>query len=350
MNERTMKWLVLGTAVTAIAFSALAEAPASSTARNAKQSAGQPAGRVEAVGKSAWGTNDERGRMNLMTEASRAAVLARIAGGKVYDLGVEYFVGMPSWSALGDPSFQLWMTHTPRGTAVDDPLRVGATMNAKVSYTGDALSMYTHTGTHIDALNHFGLHDHIWNGFSEHQHLGDRGWHKAGAETIPPLVARGVLLDVAGAQGRAELPPSYDITARDLAAALTRQKISLAKGDVVLIRTGRMQHFADAERYKADPPGLTLDAARFLVDQHGAMVVGADNLSFEAFPVETKDNWIPVHTWLLAERGVPIMEVVDLEALARDRVYEFAFVAASLKLRGASGSPLRPLAFPLRPQ
>jgi kynurenine formamidase len=240
------------------------------------------------------------------------------------------------------------MTHTPDGTAVDDPLKVGATLNEKVSYTGDALSMYTHTGTHIDALNHFGLHDHIWNGFSEDEHLGDRGWHKAGAETIPPIVARGVLIDVAAAKGRSELPASYDITADDLRAALARQRVSLQRGDVVLIRTGRMQHFADAERYKAEPPGLNLSAARFLVEQHGAMIVGADNLSFEAFPVETKDNWIPVHTWLLAERGVPIMEVVDLEALARDRVYEFAFVGASLKLRGASGSPMRPVAFPLK--
>jgi kynurenine formamidase len=328
MKERHMKWFGLGVSLAAVAVTAAA-AP-------------------EVVGKSPWGASDELGSMNLMTDASRAAVLSRIAGGKVYDLGVEYFVGMPSWSAIGDPTYQLWMTHTPHGTGVDDPLNVGAALNDKVSYTGDALSMYTYTGTHIDALNHFGLHDHIWNGFSEEEHLGDRGWHKAGAETIPPIVARGVLIDVAAAKGRAELAPSYDITADDLRAALAKQKVSLERGDVVLIRTGRMQHFANAERYKAEPPGLNLSAARFLVEQHGAMIVGADNLSFEAFPVETKDNWIPVHTWLLAERGVPIMEVVDLEALARDRVYEFAFVGASLKLRGASGSPMRPVAFPLK--
>jgi len=328
MNEGHLKWIGLGVSLAAVAVTAAAS--------------------PERVGKSPWGADDELGSMNMMSDASRAAVLSRIAGGKVYDLGVEYFVGMPSWSSIGDPTYQLWMTHTPHGTAVDDPLDVGAALNDKVSYTGDALSMYTHTGTHIDALNHFGLHDHIWNGFSEDKHLGDRGWNKAGAETIPPIVARGVLIDVAAAQGRSELPPSYDISADDLKAALAKQKVSLQRGDVVLIRTGRMQHFANAERYKAEPPGLNLSAARFLVEQSGAMIVGADNLSFEAFPVETKDNWIPVHTWLLAERGVPIMEVVDLEALARDRVYEFAFVGASLKLRGASGSPMRPVAFPLK--
>jgi kynurenine formamidase len=77
------------------------------------------------------------------------------------------------------------------------------------------------------------------------------------------------------------------------------------------------------------------------------MVIGADNLSFEAFPSEVEGNYVPVHTYLLAQHGVPILELVDLEALARDRVYEFAFIASSLKLRGADAAPLRPIAIPL---
>lgn len=301
------------------------------------------------AGTSPWGPNDEMGRLNMMTDASRASVLARIRGGAVYDLGVEYFIGMPSWQELGDPRYQIWMTHSPHGTVVDDPLLVGREMNEKVSYTGDAISMYTHTGTHIDALNHFGLHDKIWNGFSATEHAGDRGWRKAGAEKIPPIVARGVLIDVAAAHGVDELSPSYGITSADIKAALKHQNTHLEKGDVVLVRTGRLRHFADAARYMKDPPGLRLDAARYLVDEAGAMILGGDNLSLETFPVETPDHWVPVHSWLLAERGVPIMEVVDLEQLSKDRVYEFAFIAASLKLRGASGSPMRPLALPLHP-
>jgi kynurenine formamidase len=109
-----------------------------------------------------------------------------------------------------------------------------------------------------------------------------------------------------------------------------------------------MQQFEQAQAFMQNPPGMGLDAARFLVEQHGAMVVGADNLSFEAFPSEAKDNYIPVHTYLLAEHGVPIMELVNLEALARDKVYEFAFIGASLKLRGADAAPIRPIALPLR--
>jgi kynurenine formamidase len=300
------------------------------------------------VGKSPWGPTDEIGTLNMMSQGTRAAILHRIDGRKVYDLSVEYFNGMPSWSALGDPLYQMWLTHTPRGTGVDDPMRVGAHQNSLVSYTGDAISMYTHTGTHIDTLNHFGLHGEMYNGFAADKHLGDRGWQRGGAEKFPPIVSRGVLIDVAGAKGTSVLPPSYQITPEDLSAALSKQGSRLERGDTILIRTGKMTLFHDAAAYLANPPGLSLAGAKWLVEKHGAMVIGADNLSLEGFPVVEKDNWIPVHSYLLAEKGVPIMEVVNLEELARDRIYEFAFIGASLKLRGASGAPMRPLAFPLR--
>ena len=127
------------------------------------------------VGKSPWGDDDEIGRLNLMTPESKQAILSRIAGGRSYDLSVEYFIGMPSWQAAGDPHYRIWMTHTPHGTIIDDPLGLGAAMNEHVSYTGAAISLYTHMGTHIDALNHFGLNGEIWNGFRAEEHLGDRG-------------------------------------------------------------------------------------------------------------------------------------------------------------------------------
>jgi kynurenine formamidase len=300
------------------------------------------------VGESPWGADDEIGRLNLMTAATRAEVVARQQGGRVYDLAVDYFIGMPSWRAAGDPHYQLWMTHTPQGTKVDDPLRVGAAMNERVAYTGAAVSLYTHMGTHIDALNHFGLDGKIWNGFEASEHLGDRGWKVAGAETIPPIVARGVLIDVASAKGVKMLPPGYRITRADLVAALTRQRTKLELGDVVLVRTGRMAVYEDTTAFMTEPPGIGMEAAQFLVEVSGAMIVGADNLSFEAFPSEVGDNYIPVHTYLLAEQGAPIIELVYLEELAADRVYEFAFIAGSLKLRGADAAPLRPIAIPLR--
>ncbi len=87
---------------------------------------------VMQVGKSPWGPDDEIGRLNLMTPASQAAVLSRLKGSAVYDLSVEYFIGMPSWQAAGDPHYRIWMTHTPHGTAIDDPLNLGKAMNEHV--------------------------------------------------------------------------------------------------------------------------------------------------------------------------------------------------------------------------
>ncbi len=300
------------------------------------------------VGTSPWGPNDEIGRLNLITPESQAAILSRLEGGRIYDLSVEYFIGMPSWQAAGDPHYRMWMTHTPHGTVIDDPLNLGKTMNQHVSYTGAAISMYTHMGTHIDALNHFGLDGKIWNGFSAAEHAGDRGWQVAGAENIPPIIARGVLIDVAAAKAVEMLPEGYRITREDLVGALLKQKTSLKEGDVVLIRTGRMQHYENAEAYMANPPGIGMAAARFLVEENGAMIVGADNLSFESFPSELDTDYVPVHTYLLAEQGTPIIELAYLEDLSEDKVYEFAFIGGSLKLRGADAAPIRPIAIPLR--
>lgn len=296
---------------------------------------------------SPFGPNDQAGMLNLMTPASMGGVLAEADGSRPFDLAVEYFNGMPSWTAAGDPPFQIWMSHTPGGTVTDDPMGLGAEHHSRVSYSGDCLLMYTHCGTHIDALNHYGYNGAIWNRFTEREHLGSRGWTVAGADRIPPIVARGVLIDVAGAQGTNVLPDSFGIGPRELEAALRRQHTELRSGDVVLVRTGRMSVWPARERYLAPEPGLDLAGSRFLATA-GAMIIGADNLALEQMPSVDPDNWQPVHTYLLSEAGVPIMEVVDLEELAAEHVYEFAFVGACLPIRGATAAPIRPLALPLR--
>ncbi|MBD3628528.1 cyclase family protein [Cyclobacterium sp.] len=302
----------------------------------------------ERVGKSPWGPEDEIGTLNLMTEQSRLEVLSRISSGKIYDLSVEYFVGMPSFHALGDPAYQFWMTHTPKGTLTDNPNGLGEAMNSKVSYTGDAISMYTHMGTHIDALNHFGLNGKVWNGFSADDFLGDKGWKKTGAETIPPVIGRGVLIDILVLKQVDQLPDNYRIDSSDLKEALAKQGVSLQRGDIVLIRTGQARHYEQATKYLDQYPGINLDAVKWLVEDQGIMLLGADNLSFEAFPPEREDNWVPVHTYLLAEKGVMFIEQMNLESLAEDGVYEFAFIGTSLKLRGASAAPMRPIAIPIK--
>jgi kynurenine formamidase len=290
--------------------------------------------------KSPWGPTDEIGTLNMMTDTSRFDVLKQVAGGKVYDLGVELFVGMPTCCApFGDPTFQIWMTHIP---ALDPSKEL-------LSYSGDAVSMYTHTGTHLDTLNHFGLHGMIWNQVSSKDALSVRGWTKSGADKYPPIVARGVLIDVAKYKNVQHLPASYPITAADLQEALKKQGTTLRPGDVVLTRTGVMTLWPDQAKYRlADQAGLSIEAAQWLVEGQKAMVLGADNFGVESFPSKDPDNFVPVHTYLLAERGVSLLEALWLEDLSKDQVYEFLFIASALKLRGGTASPLRPLAIPIQ--
>ncbi|MEQ9618358.1 MAG: cyclase family protein [Deltaproteobacteria bacterium] len=289
---------------------------------------------------SPWGPADEIGALNMMTDTSRLDVLKQVTSGKIYDLGVDLFVGMPTCcDHFGDPAYQIWMTHTPaRGSTKE-----------QVSHSGDGISMSTHIGTHIDMLNHFGLHGKIWNQVSADDALGVRGWTKSGADKYPPIVARGVLIDVAKSKNMVHLPASYSITVADLQEALKQQRTKIRPGDVVLIRTGLMILWPDASSYRlADQAGLGLEAARWLVEEQKAMLLGADNFGVESFPSNDPANFAPVHTYLLAEQGVSLLEILWLEELAKDQVYEFVFIASSLKLRGATGSPIRPLAIPIR--
>jgi Putative cyclase len=181
--------------------------------------------------KSPWGPDDEIGTLNMMTDDSRFDILKRIGTGKVYDLSVDLYVGMPGCCAsFGDPSYQIWMTHTPkRATAKTSPPESGEL----ASYSGDAISMYTHTGTHIDTLNHFSLHGKIWNQVSADEALGARGWVRSGADKYPPIITRGVLIDVAKSKNLALLPESYAITGTDLQEPLKKQGSTLKPGDVV---------------------------------------------------------------------------------------------------------------------
>lgn len=299
------------------------------------------------VGKSPHGSDDQVGALRAITAESRAAIMGRLDPARVYDLSVDYFLGMPSFQAAGDPAYQIWMTHTPAGTVVDNLNGVGREINSCVGYSGDVILMYTHTGTHIDALNHFGYGSEIYNGFDATRHLGSRHWMVCGAEQIPPIIARGVLLDVAAAKGVECLEPSYGVTVADCKDTLARQGSSIQAGDVVLLRTGRMRYWPDGSRVFGNSPGLTVEAARWLTAQ-GIIAIGADNEAVEKTPSGRSDNWLPGHCHFLAEAGVPQLEVLNLEELSRDRLYEFGFIAAPIRLRGATGAPIRPLAFPLR--
>jgi len=275
---------------------------------------------------SPWGPKDEIGRLNWMTPESQAAALERADIRRSFDLAVSYAMGMPSWVVLDDPKYDIWLTHTPRGEGH--------------AYSGTAITMYTHVGTHVCSLNHLGRDGQFWNGWTDETHLGSRNWRVGG--NYPPIVAHGVLLDVAGTKATDCLPDTYRISSADLIEAGGGR---IERGDVVLVRTGRMTRWGDPETFMSTPPGLGLEAARWLAEEAQAMCVGVD-AGGEALPPEEAGSFLPVHSYLLADAGMPIFENLWLEDLAGSGIAEFAFLASPLKLLGSTGLPVRPIAFP----
>ncbi len=300
------------------------------------------------VSKSPWGPRDEIGRLNWITRDTNRAILEHLDGSHVFDLNVEFFVGMPSWVAAGDPPYGIWMTHTPEGSVNDNLSGVGSAVHKKYSYCGDSIHLYTHCGTHIDTLNHLGFYSKFWNGWTADKDLGSRIWNKGGPENYPPVIARAVLLDVAGMKGVDCLPDSYAVSPRDLQSAAKKQKVKLQKGDVVLVRTGRMTVWPDFHGYLDNTPGISLASAKWLCEEMGAMCIGADTIGLEVLPSEEANVFLPVHAYMFATAGAQIIEVVNLEELAAEKQYEFAFLGFPLKLRGATGAPMPSYAVPLK--
>ena len=186
-------------------------------------------------------------------------------------------------------------------------------------------------GTQIDGLGHVttGDDNHWYNGFTEAEWGGNFGIRKCDAASIPPIVTRGVLIDVAGFRKVDALPSHYRITASELKAALEHQGTQLRPGDTVLIRTGTLRYWgangADHEKIgRHDSAGIDLPAARWLVEQQGAILIASDTSGLEQLPgPNEKPQFIPVHNYLLIEQGVHIGEFHFLEDLSRDGVYEF---------------------------
>jgi kynurenine formamidase len=301
------------------------------------------------VSASPWGLDDEIGRLNWITPETNAAILDHLDGAHLFDLNVDYFIGMPSWVAAGDPPYGIWMTHTPQGSIHDNLSGVGAHTHERYSYCGDSVHFYTHCGTHVDTLNHLGHHGMFWNGWTADKDLGSRIWMKGGLDKYPPIIARGVLLDVAGMHGVDCLPEGYGITPKDLQDCVAKQGVDLRKKDVVLVRTGRMTVWPDFDGYLLKPPGINLPAAKWLCEEAGAMCIAGDSIGLEVMPWDEPDAFLPVHAYMFATAGAQIIEVVDMEEIAAEKQYEFAFLGFPMKLRGATGAPMPSYAVPLKP-
>jgi kynurenine formamidase len=255
---------------------------------------------------------------------------------RVYDLEQPRFSGMPIHPAHS-PGYFYALHRRHRDTYRPD------TQGTRSSASG-VLTMMEHSGTHLDALCHQANKLRLFGDIPTDSVETPRGFTTLGIETVPPLLRRGVLLDVAGWKGQERLPEKYGISSADLQSCATAQGVEVQSGDVLLVRTGFATLWHDEERY-LQAAGVSKSGTLWAADR-GVTAVGADNMAWDVPDERDPDSGATLfaHGYLLAQKGIYIIENLNLEELARDRRWSFAFLAAPLKLRGATGSPIRPLA------
>jgi kynurenine formamidase len=280
-----------------------------------------------------------------------AEQLVKAAGlvreGRTYSLAATRYPGMPLFP--GHPPFQVLNYRTPRGIRVTGAKPWGPVNDAGLGYMAEYVMATSHSGAHIDALAHMTVGDdmHWYGGGKADEHLTDFGPSYGDASNLPPLFTRGILIDAAGYRGVDCLPKGSPIDAAEMEAICASQSVTVQPWDVVVIRTGYMGLWPDADRMAAHKTaGPDISAGEWLLER-GVVATGTDTETYEVQPAPDPGptgNPQPVHTLLLIDNGIYIMESLDLEALARDRVYEFLFVALPVKIRGATGSMIDPLA------
>jgi hypothetical protein len=249
---------------------------------------------------------------------------------KIYDLAQDLEAGMPC--SPNHPGFNMALVRRH-----GDKVRVDGGSGANEIFT-----MGGHVGTHIDALCHASDHGVLFGGVDAIEASVGGRFSTMGAETIAPFFCRAVLFDVPKLLEVNHLPAGFGITKEILSKS---SQLELRPGDVALIRTGWPQLWNNAAAYVGQAegaPGITEDAALWLAER-SIRAAGGDTIAFEQIPAGTGHSSMPVHRVLLVENGIHIIEVLNLEEMARDNVEELLFVLTPLKLKGATGSPVRPI-------
>ena len=275
-----------------------------------------------------FGADDSLGAVNHLTP-DRA-----LAASKLVRLGRSYALGMVA-------SSEAWGERTFAVEAVGIPLSPESTV---ISAHDDRWVTHVGIGTQIDGLGHLGIDGMFYNGRRSKDFFKEDGLAALGTEDIPPIVSRGVLLDIASFRGKQRLDASEAVDAKTLKQAAKHQGVTIQRGDVVLLHTGWMSLMQeDPEAFMARQPGLDLGAARYLAEL-GVVAVGSDTAALEVQPSTVSNHPFPVHGALLANYGVYILENVVTRELAKDKAYEFMFVLGQPRLKGSVQAIINPVA------
>lgn len=310
-------------------------AAAQSSGTTAPQMGSAPASQAGNVPVSRWGPTDEIGAANYLSAAKTIEASRLIRTGKVYSLGITVNTSTPAFP--------------PRTCTlyIVQPGQVGSAQglgHTHMTYNDDILNCWVGIGTQLDGLGHIGVGDTYYNRNKWSDIAQTTGLKKLGVDRIPPMVTRGVLLDMAAHYGVDVVKEGTAFNRAEIEAAAKRQRIEIRQGDVVLFHTGWLSLInKDPKRFGSVEPGLGRDGARHLVSK-GVVAVGADTWGLEAVPFESGAGTFEVHQILLPISGTYILENINTAELARDKAYEFMFVLGHNKYEGAVQSMINPVA------
>lgn len=261
-------------------------------------------------------------------------LLDALSKGKVYDLGYALDPAMPV--SPNHPGYKMALMR-----------RHGDMVRADgMSAANEMIMIGGHTGTHIDAFCHVSQDGKLFGGADAYEAQTGGRFKVHGMETIAPFFCRGVLLDVAGYRGVDSLPAGEPITADELKAVAKAEGVELPEGGAVLVRSGWAKHWNDPHTYLGHDtgvPGPDVSAGEWIAAAK-PRVTGCDNMAYEHLAPGKGHSLLPVHRLLLVDSGIHIIENLNMEQLAADKVYEFLFVCLPLKFTGGTGSPVRPVA------
>lgn len=283
---------------------------------------------------SKYGAEDTLGAINNLSAAKVKQAAGLVKTGKTYALGVETGPDSPAYPPR---SYSMTILQLDDGTGT--PLG-----SNQATGNDDLMYLWMGIGSQIDGLGHMGIKHVYYNGNKAGDFITPKGLTKLSIDKLPPIVSRGILLDIAKLKGVDILKEGTAINTDDIKAAAKAAKVKIETGDVVLFHTGWLNVMeSDPERFMAGQPGLGLEGAKYLAGL-GVVAVGADNWALEVLPAENPEHAFPVHPELLAKNGIYILENMDTRALAADGVAEFLFVLGQPRFVGAVQAVINPVA------
>lgn len=280
-----------------------------------------------------WGPGDERGALNLLTSEATLRGIATVQGGTAVSLAVPLEAGKGPIAGRRAP-LQHFM--------VRDGGDYAAGLAEKgFGFADDCVILSTHGNTHLDALSHVWQDHRMWNGHSADL-VTSRGARRCGIDRVGPILTRGIVVDLAGPGGPSQ-DDGHAITLAELRDSVEATGCRPQPGDALLVRTGWLARWRQGAASESQWAGLHPECAQWIESQ-GFVLVGADNIAVEAGPSPDPADAAPLHVELIRNRGIHLMELVDLEELVKTGRPDFLLVVSPLPLVGGVGSPVNPVA------